>query len=116
MYCCVTAAWRSHPDDPVRAVPAPNAVETLQEANEAVQQDPVPAVTRSSTRSLPINVPVSLPVRHPASPSGRKQEEASSPELERVDQTVEAEEATDVSMLQTQYGTLFSNVCDSAAT
>lgn len=98
---------KSHPDDPVRAVPPPNTVETLQETNEAVQQDPVPAVTRSSTRSLPVNVPVSLPIRHPTSPSGRQQEEASSPELERVNQTGEAEEVTDVCILHTQCGKLF---------
>lgn len=98
---------KSHPDDPVRAVPAPNTVETLQETNEAVQQDPVPAVTRSSTRSLPVNVPVSLPIRHPTSPSGRQQEEASSPELERVNQTGEAEEVTGVCILHTRCGKLF---------
>lgn len=80
-----------HPDDPVRAVTSPNAVETLQETNEAIQQDPVPAVTHSSTCPLPINIPVSLPVGHPPSPSGWKQEEASSPELQGIDQAEEAE-------------------------
>lgn len=69
----------------------PNAVEALQEADEAIQQDPVPAATHPSTCSLPINIPVALPVRHPPSSTGWQQEEASPPELQRVDQTMAAE-------------------------
>lgn len=70
---------------------APNAVEALQEADEAIQQDPVPTATHASACSLPVNIPVPLPVRHTPSSSGWQQKEASPPELQRVDQTVEAE-------------------------
>lgn len=80
-----------HSDDPVGAMATANAVEALQEADEAIQQDPVPTGTHPSTCSLPVNVPVPLPVRHSPSTSGWQQEEASPPELQRVDQTMEAE-------------------------
>lgn len=73
-------------------MPPSNAVEALQEADEAIQQDPLPAATHPSACSLPVNIPVPLSVRHSPSPSGRQQEEASPPELQRVDQTVEEEE------------------------
>lgn len=68
-----------------------NTVEALQEADEAIQQDPVPAASHPSACSLPVNIPVPLPVRHAPSSSGWQQEEASPPELQRVDQTMEIE-------------------------
>lgn len=81
-----------HSDDPVGAMASPNAVQTLQETDEAIEEDPVPTATHPGTCSLPINIPVPLPNRRPLGPSGRQQEEASPPELQRLDQTVEAEE------------------------
>lgn len=69
-----------------------NAVEALQEADEAIQEDPVPAGGHPGTSSFPVNIPVALPVCHAPSSTGWQQEEASSPELQRVNQTMEAEE------------------------
>lgn len=80
---------RSHSDDPVGAVASPDAVETLQEADKAVQQHPVPAAPQPGACPLPIHVPVAFAVRHPPSPSSRQQQEASPPELQRVDQAEE---------------------------
>lgn len=81
-----------HSDQSVGAVASPNAVETLQEADEAIQQYPVSTAACPCTCPLSINIPVALPVRHPPSPSSWQQEEPSPPELQRVDQAVEAEE------------------------
>lgn len=94
--CPHVQAWcklgEPHSDDPVGAMASPNAVETLQEADEAIQQHPVPTATHPSTCSLSINIPVPLSICHPPSPSSWQQEEASPPELQRVNQTGEAEE------------------------
>lgn len=70
-----------HPNDPVRTMAAADAVQALQEADEAVQEDPISTSRHSSTSSLPIDIPVSLPVCHPASSPCWQQEEASSPKL-----------------------------------
>lgn len=69
-----------------------NAVEALHEADEAIQEDPVPAGPHPSTCSFPVNIPVPLPICHSPSSTGWQQEEASPPELQRVNQTMEAEE------------------------
>lgn len=68
---------------------APYAVETLQETDETIQQDPVPAAPYPRTCSIPVNIPVSLTVCYTPSPSSGEQEETSPPELQRIDQTVE---------------------------
>lgn len=81
----------AYPDDPVRTVAAADAVQSLQEADEAVQEDPVSTGGHPSTSSLPVDVPVSFAVCHLASPPCWQQEEACPPKLERVDQTVSKE-------------------------
>lgn len=77
-------------------MPPADAVEAFQEADEAVQQDPVPAAAHPSARPLAVDVPVALPIGHPPGSSGRQQQEAGPPELQRVDQAAEAEGTTEL--------------------
>lgn len=78
---------RPHSDDPVWAMAATNPVEALQEADEAVQQDPVLRPTYWITHCLPVNVPVPFPICHSPCSSSRQQQEPSPPKLQRVYQT-----------------------------
>lgn len=87
-----TKLGEAHSYDSVGAMASPNAVETFQKADEAIQQYPVPAATHPSSSSLAIDIPVALTICHPPSTPSWQQEEASPPELQRVNQTREAEE------------------------
>ena len=73
----------AYPDDAVGAVATADAVQPLQEADEAVQHDPVPS---AAPHPLPVHVPVAIAVGNAARPARRQQQEARPPELQGVDE------------------------------
>lgn len=97
-----------HSDNPVGAMAPANTVQALQKADKAVQQDPVPTSTRPNTCSFSVNVPMPLPVCHSPSSSSWKQQKTSPPELQRVNQAVEAEHVmwTIITPLQFHFRTM----------
>lgn len=74
-----------------------DAVETLQEPDEAIQQQPLPTAPQASTCSITVNIPVALPICHPPSASSWQKQKASPPELQRFNQTRENKQTSLIS-------------------